>query len=65
MKKKSKNWSLQMSPDTATELKNYCKEGGFKMNWFVETAIHLCITGSLIISCVRASALSSSGSCGK
>ncbi len=60
MRKKVNNWSIQISSDTAEELKRYCHDNGFKMNWFVENAIHLCITGSLIISCVRASALTSS-----
>ena len=65
MKKKTdKQWSIQISVPVAQELKKYCDDNGFKMNWFVETAIHLCITGSLIISCVRASALNS-GSYGK
>jgi hypothetical protein len=55
----SKNWSVQLSIPLATYLKEYCKDNGFKMKWFVENAIHLCITGSLIVSCVRAGALNS------
>ena len=58
-KKKTENWSIQISTNTAEKLKRYCNDNGFKMNWFVETAIHLCITGSLIISCIRAKALPS------
>jgi len=64
MKKKSDKWSVQISVPTAGALKTYCDNNGFKMNWFVEQAIHLCISGSLILSCVRASVLSS-GSFGK
>lgn len=64
MKNKSNNWSIQISIPTASALKEYCDDNGFKMNWFVETAINLCISSSLIMSCVRASALHS-GSYGK
>lgn len=46
MKKKS-NWSIQISVNTAKQLKQYCNVNGFKMNWLVEHAIHLYISGSL------------------
>ena len=55
MKKKSDKWSIQISTDTASEIKRYCDRNGFKMNWFVETAAHLCITGSLIVAYISGS----------
>jgi len=63
-KKQSNKWSIQISEPTAISLKEYCKDNGFKMNWFVETAIHLCISSSAIISCVKSSFVPS-GSYGK
>jgi len=64
MKKNKENWSIQISVPTANSLKEYCDENGLKMNWFVEKAIHLCISSSLIITCVRATVLTS-GSYGR
>lgn len=64
MKEKSNKWSIQISGETASLLKKYCETNGFKMNWFVNTAIHLCISSSAIISCVKTSFIQS-GSYGR
>lgn len=64
MKEKTNKWSIQISGKTASALKSYCDDNGLKMNWFVDTAIHLCISGSLIETYIRKSILIS-GSYGK
>lgn len=51
----SKNWSIQLSLPTANYLKEYCKSRGFKMNWFVEKSLHLCMSGSLIKTVISGS----------
>lgn len=59
MKKNTDKWSIQISEKTASSLKYYCNSQGLKMNWFVEQAIHLCISSSLIFTGVKSSVFNS------
>ena len=54
-KKISDKWSIQISGKTANALKEYCNDNGLKMNWFIETAVHLCISGSFIVTHINIS----------